>query len=481
METVLLAARNVLRHPRRSALNALTLVVATAVMLIGLAWVAGYGRYVYGSVRDFETGDAQIMRVDYRDEAARLPLDLLIDQSPELRTAVLEEPEIGAASERLSVAARVSSGARGHRVEAVGVEFAHEREVTTIADSIVRGRYPAESGSAEEARAQRAADEGGAAGNAAAEGGPGEGGPGRPGPVQPVPAGDAAEAGPSTGPRTGARAALIGRPVADHLDVEPGDPIYVRATDVDGVEDLIDFQVSGVFELGYAEIDRHRIFLDLETTRRLVRAGGSASRIVLRAADGSVPEDARRAAERLLQERRTEEHAGHPGDGDDSLTAVGWRELAGTVVAAVEADIAMFYLMLGVIFALGLFGMVNSVSVSVRERTREIATLRAIGMRRRAVVRLFALEAAVLALGSVLVAFLLSAPLLWHWGTVGIDIGAHVPPEIPIPFAERFHTVLRPSHVLGAGAFTVLVAVAAAIGPARRAVRLSVAEGLRGE
>ena len=70
MDLLLLAARNVLRQPRRSVLNGVILVVATAVMVIGLAWVAGYGRYIYGSVRDFETGDAQLLRAGYQAEAA---------------------------------------------------------------------------------------------------------------------------------------------------------------------------------------------------------------------------------------------------------------------------------------------------------------------------------------------------------------------------------------------------------------------------
>ncbi len=425
MDLLLLAARNVLRQPRRSVLNGVILVVATAVMVIGLAWVAGYGRYIYGSVRDFETGDAQLLRAGYQAEAARLPVDLLMPRSAELREAALAEPEVGAASERLSVAARVTSGRRGHRVEGIGVRFRDEREVTTIADYIVAGSYP------------------------------------------------------DDGLVNEAPAALLGRPVAEYLGVEPGDTVYVRAADADGVEDLVDFRVGGVFELGYAHIDRNRIFLELDTVRTLVRAGDSASRIVLRAAEGRAPAEARAAAERLA----VGENSSGTGDADTAadleLEALGWRELASTVVAAVEADTAMFYLMLAVIFALGLFGMVNSVSVSVRERTREIATLRAVGMRRRTVVRLFAAEAAVLATVSVIVAFILASPLLWYWGTAGIDIAAHVPPELPIPFGERFRTVLRWGHLVGAAAVTIGVSVAAAVWPARGVARRSVAEALR--
>ena len=62
--------------------------------------------------------------------------------------------------------------------------------------------------------------------------------------------------------------------------------------------------------------------------------------------------------------------------------------------------------------------------MSVRERTREIGTMMAVGMRRRYILSLFVSEAAILGLFGSLLGILFGGLLVHHFGTVGVPLRA---------------------------------------------------------
>ncbi len=135
--------------------------------------------------------------------------------------------------------------------------------------------------------------------------------------------------------------------------------------------------------------------------------------------------------------------------------------------AWVDQILGIFYVLLGLAVIVSLFGIVNTLALSVLERTRELGMLRAIGMSRRQVRRMVRHESVVTALiGAVL----------------GIAIGLFL---AGLATAALSGEGLRFAVPVGSlAAFTVVAAVAgvlAAIGPARRASRLDVLKALQYE
>jgi putative ABC transport system permease protein len=135
--------------------------------------------------------------------------------------------------------------------------------------------------------------------------------------------------------------------------------------------------------------------------------------------------------------------------------------------AWVDQILGIFYALLGLAVIVSLFGIVNTLALSVLERTRELGMLRAVGMTRRQVRRMIRHESIVTALiGAVL----------------GIAIGLLLS---GLATAALSGEGLRFAVPVGSlVAFTVIAAVAgvlAAIGPARRASRLDVLKALQYE
>ncbi len=136
-----------------------------------------------------------------------------------------------------------------------------------------------------------------------------------------------------------------------------------------------------------------------------------------------------------------------------------------------EAIAADLNVLLGVVYALlllavivSLFGIVNTLALSIHERTRELGLLRAVGTSRRQVRRIVRYEAVITALiGAVL----------------GIVLGVVFAVVVSRPLADEGFTLSIPVAALLAMLVLALIAgVVAAIGPARRASRLDVLEAL---
>ena len=111
-----------------------------------------------------------------------------------------------------------------------------------------------------------------------------------------------------------------------------------------------------------------------------------------------------------------------------------------------------------------LFGIVNTLALSIHERTRELGLLRAVGTSRRQVRRIVRYEAVITALiGAVL----------------GAVLGVVFAVIVSRPLADEGFTLSIPvGTLIVLLVLAVIAGVVAAIGPARRASRLDVLEAL---
>jgi putative ABC transport system permease protein len=135
--------------------------------------------------------------------------------------------------------------------------------------------------------------------------------------------------------------------------------------------------------------------------------------------------------------------------------------------AWVDQILGVFYVLLGLAVIVSLFGIVNTLALSVLERTRELGMLRAIGMSRRQVRRMVRHESVVTALiGAVL----------------GIAVGLLLAGLATSALSkEGLRFAVPVGSLVAFTAVAVVAGVLAAIGPARRASRLNVLRALQYE
>ncbi|MFN3199378.1 MAG: ABC transporter permease [Bradymonadia bacterium] len=127
-------------------------------------------------------------------------------------------------------------------------------------------------------------------------------------------------------------------------------------------------------------------------------------------------------------------------------------------------------LILSVLAAIVIVGILNTMLMAIRERTREVGTLRAIGMGRGRVLTMFMLEACMLgALASGA-----GALLAWAVGSAVNSAGVHIPMEAfqVVLMSDRLFFAVGPGDVLSTILGVTTITALAALLPARRAARM---------
>ncbi|MFW5690102.1 MAG: ABC transporter permease [Spirochaetota bacterium] len=262
---------------------------------------------------------------------------------------------------------------------------------------------------------------------------------------------------------------LLNDALAGRLEPEPGDPVFITALDRNGAENFLESQLVGTFALGYPAIDDNLFFVDLASAQRLLAMDDEVTRLVLRMDSGP-------SVARHLERLRSSVERLEGGESDVELYP--WRSFVEVIVSAVEADIAGFSMILGVLFLLIIVGILNSMSMTVHERRREIGTLRAIGMRRNQLTTLFIAEGASIAIIGSAVGVVLAGIAGIYFGVIGFDLSVLAETGLPVPFGERFTADFRVwDFFLGTG-IALVTATAGSVLPTRRALRLSIAGAL---
>jgi ABC-type antimicrobial peptide transport system permease subunit len=130
-----------------------------------------------------------------------------------------------------------------------------------------------------------------------------------------------------------------------------------------------------------------------------------------------------------------------------------------------------------VLFFVILIGVVNTMRMSIRERTREIGTNRAIGMQRGDVRSVFVLEIVFLAILSCVVGILLAWGLASVLGLITFDLKDN---PFSMFFVQKHLYFVPKAFTIVANFITiVLVAFLIAFFTARRAAKMRVADALR--
>jgi putative ABC transport system permease protein len=236
----------------------------------------------------------------------------------------------------------------------------------------------------------------------------------------------------------------VSRQAADDLHLAVGSPVAVRTP-----RGRLDLIVRAVYDLSRVDaFARQQLPLGdfLVTTADYRRLGGQDGLTMVLAdrRDGVGPAAARAAIERAIPDYPNVEIAGRA-------------ELRRRAAAAIDPALRLFYSLLGVAVVIALFGILNTLALSVLERTRELGLLRAVGMERRQVRDMIRWETVIIAAIGATIGLGLGVLIAW---AVGRDL--ELPATLPVGQLALVAVAAIASGVLAAAL------------PARRAARVDV-------
>ncbi len=182
---------------------------------------------------------------------------------------------------------------------------------------------------------------------------------------------------------------VMGKTLADNLKIKVGEQITFLGTDKQGSLAVDSFKVIGLYQTGMKEMDRSLTFINLPYFQQLFALPDQAHKIIISASSFNRVSEQIPAIEKVIQQQK-------------DLIAIDWRQIAPGVYKAIELDLSSAVpIYLSLIIVVG-FGFMNTMYMSVYERTREFGMLMAIGMHPGSIAKLFFTETMlILALGFV--------------------------------------------------------------------------------
>jgi putative ABC transport system permease protein len=260
---------------------------------------------------------------------------------------------------------------------------------------------------------------------------------------------------------TGEVDALIGVGLAKSMNVKVGDGLTVLAMTSDGALNGVDVEIVGLVNSGIAEMDARYVRISLTAAQRLLQSDRVTNLVV--GLDSTDNTD-------LAFNELTPRLRGLP----QQMELKKWIELATYYKQVVNMFNGIFLFMGIIVFFMVLMSSVNTLLMSMMERTREIGTMLAMGTPRFWVVALFMLEATLLGtMGAA--AGVVGGNLL---GTLLNASGLHLPPPPGYTTAIAFKVLHVPSLMIASSVLVILSLAFASILPAIRASRLQIAEAL---
>lgn len=264
----------------------------------------------------------------------------------------------------------------------------------------------------------------------------------------------------------GIAAILVGRLLADDLKISAGD--YVTLTSPQGsltpfgmLPRSRRFRVAGIFDSGFYDYDANWTFVTLASGQAMAGIGDVVSLLEVRVNN---LDDAGRIAEEISK---------RAGNG---FTVSTWMDENRALFRALSLEKLVTALFIGLITFVAGLNILVVLTMTVTDRSRDIAVLMAMGARRQQVRKIFVLQGLAVCLVGTFAGLVLGYLLTWvadRWELIPLNPEIYAIPYVP------FHA--NGFDALWIAAAALAISIAATVLPARSAAKILPVQILRFE
>jgi putative ABC transport system permease protein len=256
---------------------------------------------------------------------------------------------------------------------------------------------------------------------------------------------------------------IIGKVLAEKLGLHLHSKLVLSFPGLDGSIIYGAFRIDGIFETESSLFDKSTVYVDNRDISRLLGVHSIVHEIAIRLARAeSVP--------RVLAALR----AAYP-----RLAVESWKDLAPELKITDELTNVTMLFFLAIILVGLLFGITNTMLMSVLDRVREFGMVMAIGMKRKRVFAQIVLETGLLSLVGSVVGVSAGILIIDVTHRTGIDLSVFAEGLSSYGISPMLYPALPLEMYFELGVLILLTALGAAIYPGIKATRLKPAEAIR--
>ncbi|HRQ05304.1 MAG TPA: ABC transporter permease [Nitrosomonas halophila] len=397
-----LALRNVFRQKTHTLMTLVAIIAGVVSIILAGGWVQDIYVQLGEALIHSQSGHLQVYRQGYYEAGSRSPEKYLMETPGSIKQRIAKEAEVEQVMARLNFSGLLNNGRSDLPIIGEGVEPGLESELGSLV-MLTAGRQLTDSD---------------------------------------------------------AFGILLGKGVAQALQLKPGDPVTLLANTLDGALNSLDFEVIGIFQSYSNDFDARAVRVPLPAAQELLGTTGVNALVVSLQRTETTEQVAFRLAQRL-------EAFG--------LEIKTWMELNDFYEKTVELYKGQFGVLQWIILVMVILSVANSVNMSIFERVGEFGTMMALGNRSNQVFLLILYENFLLGLIGGGLGVGLGIFLATAISAIGIPMPP--PPNADLGYVARIQIV--PSVILLALSIGFIATVIAALLPARHVARIPVVDALR--
>ncbi|WP_332670186.1 ABC transporter permease [Aromatoleum sp.] len=258
----------------------------------------------------------------------------------------------------------------------------------------------------------------------------------------------------------GPQSVMLGEGLAEQLGATPGDTVVLLSTPADGGLNAVELTVAGLFATASKAFDDSALRVPIDVARNLMRVDGATSWAVLLERTEATDDFVERLRTRLS-----------PAD----FEIFPWSDLADFYNKTVELFSRQVGAVRFLIALIVILSISNTLSMAVIERTGEIGTAMALGIRRRGILGLFLGEGILLGLFGGVLGLVLGITLAAVLSAIGIPM----PPPPGMGRGYIGEIIVTPALALDAFLLAFMATLIASVFPAWKASRMNIVDALR--
>lgn len=415
-----LAFRNIFRFKRRTLITLSAISVGLGLLILSICLMNGIDKQSISNIINCQTSHIKIFKAGYFEKRDELPMDITIKNPDRIRALLKDVPGILGTESRILFGAGLIKGMDELPCLGVAVDPLVDPGLFIIKDSLVQGAW-----------------------------------------LQPDDA-----------------MMLLGKGLAKDIGLSVGDRVTVRmvtSTDKEHFSwNAVDLEIKGIFSSGNPTVDNQRIIIPLKIARESLSLDSQVTEIVVRlnSDDNKTIAAAQTRIKELLKTR------------EDRFDVVTWKDLAGMFLTISKMKTRNSGMIIFIMLLIASMGIINTMLMSVMERTREIGMFSAMGMKKSEIMALFIFEGGFIGAIGALLGCILGGLASWYFEVKGLSFagwGETVQKlsESIYPVKDVFYADLTVGVLVMTFVFGVAIAVLASFYPARKAAKLNPIEALR--
>jgi putative ABC transport system permease protein len=398
-----LAYRNIWRNKRRSIIVMTSVAVGVVATMLTDTLSMGMIVQMFENQVGAHVSHIQIHRKGFNENRI---IQNYIPDNARVESVLRSDPRIRAFSPRVITFGLLSSASTSSGVSIIGIDHLREKQVTSIERSIIEGSY--------------------------LDG--------------------------------GMNAIVLGRRLAEKLDIDLGDKVVAMASTLDGHVGSDLFRVVGIYETFSSEFDRTVIYIDIANAQKMLALGGKTSEFAIVTHDKNLALDLK---ERLARELSEE------------YEILSYADLLPFLVMQLDMYREYMFIVYAIIGIALFLGIINTMLMSIFERIHEFGVLMAIGLMNSRLFIMILLEAFFLGIIGTVAGFSAGYGIFLILADTGIDLGDFSEGLNSFGVGSVIYPLLTFDVIASALLIIPFVSVLGAIYPAVRAIRLQPMSAIR--